>query len=54
MMGPKTVSSSPACVPLADIRNVSVDPKLPQEERLAEYLRQIKFHLTNQYIFDCA
>ena len=49
MMGPKTVSSSPAGVPLADIRNVSVDLKLPQEERLAEYLRQIK----DPYCFKC-
>ena len=30
---------SPACTPLADIREVSVDPKLPKEERIAEFLR---------------
>ena len=31
-----------AGIPLADIRDVSVDPKLPKEERIAEFLRQIK------------
>ena len=40
---------SPACTPLADIREVSVDPKLPKEERIAEFLRQIK----NPYCFQC-
>lgn len=29
-------------VPLADIRDVSVDPNLPREERISEFLRQIK------------
>ena len=33
---------SPAGTPLADIRDVTVDPKLPKEERIAEFLRQIK------------
>ena len=40
---------SPAGTPLADIREVSVDPKLPKEERIAEFLRQIK----NPYCFKC-
>ena len=40
---------SPACTPLADIREVSVDPKLPEEERIAEFLHQIK----NPYCFQC-
>ena len=40
---------SPADIPLADIRDVSVDPKLPKEERIAEFLRQIK----NPYCFKC-
>ena len=33
---------SPAGTPLADIRDVSVDQTLPKEERIAEFLRQIK------------
>ena len=40
---------SPAGTPLADIREVSIDPKLPKEERIAEFLRQIK----NPYCFKC-
>ncbi len=40
---------SPAGTPLADIREVSVDPELPKEERIAEFLRQIK----NPYCFKC-
>lgn len=40
---------SPAGVPLVDIREVSVDPNLPKEERIAEFLRQIK----NPYCFRC-
>ena len=40
---------SPVDIPLADIRDVSVDPKLPKEERIAEFLRQIK----NPYCFRC-
>lgn len=42
-------SLSPAGIPLADIREVSVDPKLPKDERIAEFLRQIK----NPYCFKC-
>lgn len=38
---------SPAGMPLADIRDVTVDPNLPKEERIAEFLRQIK----NPYCF---
>ena len=34
---------------LADIRDVSVDQNLPKEERIAEFLRQIK----NPYCFRC-
>ena len=40
---------SPAGTPLADIRDVSVDQTLPKEERIAEFLRQIK----NPYCFRC-
>ena len=39
----------PAGTPLADIRDVSVDQTLPKEERIAEFLRQIK----NPYCFKC-
>ena len=35
-------SLSPAGTPLADIRDVSVDQSLLKEERIAEFLRQIK------------
>ena len=38
-----------AGVPLADIRDVSVDQTLSKEERIAEFLRQIK----NPYCFRC-
>ena len=38
-----------AGTPLADIRDVSVDQTLPKEERIAEFLRQIK----NPYCFRC-
>ena len=41
--------SSPAGMPLVDIRDVSVDQSLPKEERIAEFLRQIK----NPYCFRC-
>ena len=34
---------------LVDIRSVSVDKTLPREERIAEYVRQIK----NPYRFRC-
>ncbi len=40
---------SPAGTPLADIRDVSVDQSLPKDERIAEFLRQIK----NPYCFRC-
>ena len=40
---------SPAGMPLVDIRDVSVDQNLPKEERIAEFLRQIK----NPYCFRC-
>lgn len=45
----EAATPSPAGIPLADIRDVSVDPKLPKEERIAEFLRQIK----NPYCFKC-
>ena len=38
-----------AGTPLVDIRDVSVDQTLPKEERIAEFLRQIK----NPYCFRC-
>ena len=38
----QNTSLSPAGTPLADIRDVSVDQTLPKEERIAEFLRQIK------------
>lgn len=34
---------------LVDIRDVHVDPNLPKNERIKEYLRQIK----NPYCFKC-
>lgn len=34
---------------LVDIRDVSVDKNLPKQERIAEYVRQIK----NPYHFKC-
>ena len=40
---------SPSGMPLADIRDVSVDQNLSQEERIAEFLRQIQ----NPYCFRC-
>ncbi len=40
---------SPAGMPLADIRDVSVDQSLSKEERIAEFVRQIK----NPYCFRC-
>ena len=39
----------PAGVPLADIREVSVDQNLPKEARINEFIRQIK----NPYCFRC-
>ena len=41
--------SSPAGMPLVDIRDVSVDQSLPKEEHIAEFIRQIK----NPYCFRC-
>ncbi len=35
--------------PLVDIRDVIVDKNLPRDERIAEYVRQIK----NPYCFRC-
>ena len=34
---------------LVDIRTVSVDMELPKEERISEFVRQIK----NPYLFKC-
>ena len=34
---------------LVDLRNVTVDKNLPREERIAEYVRQIR----NPYCFRC-
>ena len=34
---------------LADIRDVEIDPSLPQEERMKSYLRQIK----NPHLYRC-
>ena len=45
----QSVSLSPADTPLVDIRDVSVDQALSKEERIAEFLRQIK----NPYCFRC-
>ena len=45
----ENIHPSPVGIPLADIRDVSVDQSLPQEERIAEFLRQIK----NPYCFRC-
>ncbi len=42
-------TSSPAGMPLVDIQDVSVDQSLPKEERIAEFIRQIK----NPYCFRC-
>ena len=44
-----TPAASPASQPLVDIRDVTVDPALPKEERIAEFLRQIR----NPYYFKC-
>ncbi len=45
----ENINRSSAGTPLADIRDVSVDRNLPKEERIAEFLRQIK----NPYCFKC-
>ena len=49
MAASQNISLSPAGTPLADIRDVSVDQTLSKEERIAEFLRQIK----NPYCFRC-
>ncbi len=36
-------------IPMADIREITVYPNLPNEERIADFLRQIK----NPYCFKC-
>ena len=36
-------------IPLVDIQDVSVDPNLSKEERIAEFVQQIK----NPYCFKC-
>ena len=38
-----------AAAHLVDIRNISVDRNLPKQERIAEFIRQIK----NPYRFRC-
>lgn len=45
----RDIIPSPAIGELADIRDVSVDQTLPREERIAEFVRQIK----NPYCFRC-
>ena len=47
MAASQNISLSPAGTPLADIRDVFVGQTLPKEERIAEFLRQIK----NPYCF---
>ena len=49
MAASQNIPLSPAGTPLADIRDVSVDQTLSKEERIAEFLRQIK----NPYCFRC-
>ena len=41
--------NSGACNELVDIRDISVDKSLSKEERIAEYIRQIK----DPYCFKC-
>ena len=43
------IRKEPAQPTLVDIRDVAVDKKLPREERVAEFVRQIK----NPYHFKC-
>jgi hypothetical protein len=45
----KGVCAEPAADALVDIRDVTVDKSLPREERIAEFVRQIK----NPYCFRC-
>ena len=49
MAASQNIPLSPAGTPLADIRDISVDQTLSKEERIAEFLRQIK----NPYCFRC-
>lgn len=39
----------PQAEDIADIRDVSVDPSLPKDERIAEFLRQIR----NPFLYRC-
>ena len=50
-MKPNVISAAALSegIPLVDIQDVSVDPNLPKEERIAEFVRQIK----NPYCFKC-
>lgn len=41
--------NSPTLDELVDIRDVSVNPELPKEERIADFVQQIK----NPYLFKC-
>lgn len=43
------IRKEPAQPTLVDIRDVAVDKKLPREERVAEFVRQIN----NPYHFKC-
>ena len=47
----QTRYTEPSCAEdeLVDIRDVSVDPNLSREERIAEFIRQIR----NPYLFRC-
>jgi len=45
----KKICADIAADTLVDIRNVIVDKTLPRDERIAEYVRQIK----NPYCFRC-
>ena len=47
--GSVKISTNISDYPMADIRDVSVDPNLSKEERIAEFLRQIK----NPFCFQC-
>lgn len=43
------VSEECPAMPLVDIRDVSVSKELPKEDRIREFVRQIK----NPYLFKC-
>ncbi len=45
----KEQSAEPASTILVDIRDVSVSKELPREERISEFIRQIK----DPYCFKC-